>query len=52
MNWITLAQDTDRWRALAIAALNLLVPHSGELLTSGGHVRKGLTSLKSISLLI
>jgi hypothetical protein len=26
MNWIDLAQDMDRWRALVNAVMNLLVP--------------------------
>jgi hypothetical protein len=26
MDWITLAQDSDRWRALVNAAMNLQVP--------------------------
>jgi hypothetical protein len=26
MNWIGLAQDTDRWRAIVNAVMNLLVP--------------------------
>jgi hypothetical protein len=26
MNWIEVAQDTDRWRALVYAVMNLRVP--------------------------
>ena len=35
MDWIRLAQDRDRWRALANAVMKLLVPYNaGNFLTS------------------
>jgi hypothetical protein len=35
MDWIDLAQDRDRWRALLKAVMNLLVPHNaGSFMTS------------------
>jgi hypothetical protein len=30
MNWIDLAQDRERWRALVVAVMNLLVPKKCE----------------------
>jgi hypothetical protein len=35
LDWIDLAQDRERWRALVIAVMNLLVPYNvGNFLTS------------------
>jgi hypothetical protein len=35
MDWIDMAQDRDRWRALVIALMNLQVPqNTGSFLTS------------------
>jgi hypothetical protein len=35
MDWIDLAQDRDRWRALVLAAMNLQVPqNAGNFLTN------------------
>jgi len=39
MDWIELAQDTDRWRVLVDAVMNLLVPYNAEnFLSSCGTV--------------
>jgi len=39
MDWIDLAQDRDRWRALLNAAMSHRVPkHEGQFLTSSGPI--------------
>ena len=35
MDWIEVAQDTDRWRALLHAVMNLWVPQNAENLLTG-----------------
>jgi hypothetical protein len=52
VEWITLAQERDRWRALVNGAMNYWVPKNvGNFLTSWEPVRssKGLRSIEFVS---
>jgi hypothetical protein len=52
MDWIDLAQDTDRWSAVVNAVMNLWIPqNAGNFLTSRGPVSfSGRTQLHGVSL--
>jgi len=40
MDWISVGQDRDRWRAVVNAAMNFQIPkNAGNVLTSQGPVR-------------
>ena len=53
MDWIDLAQDTDRWRALVNAVMNLQVQNAGNFLTGWEPVSfSERTLLHGVSLLV